>query len=106
RFLRDVPRARVYEVGIACGGRAKVDDLGPELRPEIREAVDGVVLEARLVRQEELPDLLQVFDREDALPLPFRAEQHLSVHELLQMIRERRLRDADGHLEFPERPLA
>src|SRR5207247_11462721 len=61
-------------------------------------------MEARLVRQEELPDFLQVLDREDALPLPFRPDEEVPMHQLLEWIRQDRLRHADGCLQLRERP--
>src|SRR5207249_10274735 len=61
-------------------------------------------MEARLVRQEELPDFLQVLDREDALPLPFRPDEQVPMHQLLEVIREGRLRHADGCLQLRKRP--
>src|SRR5712691_5020827 len=56
------------------------------LVPEINEAVDRVVVEARTVREEELPHLVEILDREDALPLPLRAKEEVPVQELLEMI--------------------
>src|SRR2546425_8365689 len=91
-----MPPPGVHETRVIAAGSA------PELRPEVREPVDRVVVEARLVGQEELPDLLEVFDREDALPLPLRPHEQVPVHQLLEVIRQRRLRHADGRLQLPK----
>src|SRR6267143_963143 len=78
---------------------------GADLRPKVREPVHGVILEAGSVRQEKFPDLLEVLDREDTLPLPPAPQEDLSVLAFLEMIRQRGFRNSDRGLELPERPL-
>src|SRR2546430_13431396 len=79
---------------------------GTDFRPQVREPVYRVILEARTVRQEKFPDLLEVLDREHALALPSAPKEDLSVHEFLEMVGQSGLRNADRCLELCERPFA
>src|SRR5439155_23862987 len=79
---------------------------GTDFRPQVRCTVHRVILEARTVRQAKFPELLEVLDREHALALPSAPKEDLSVHEFLEMVGKRGLRNADRGLELPERPLA
>src|SRR6266566_8235564 len=79
---------------------------GTDFRPQVGEPVHRVILKARTVRQEKFPDLLEILDREHALALPSAPKENLSVHQFLEVVRQRGLRNADRGLELRERPLA
>src|SRR5207247_8780802 len=67
---------------------------GTDFRPQVREPVHRVILEARTVRQEKFPDLLEVLDREHALGLPSAPEEAISVPQSLGEAVKRALRSA------------
>src|SRR6266480_1444351 len=75
---------------------------GTDFRPQVREPVHRVILEARAVRQEKFPDLLEVLDREHALALPSAPKEDLSVHEFLEMVRQHAGRHSEHLSDSPE----
>src|SRR5207244_12570417 len=107
-LVREFRRAEWMSAGIARIKRSALAALpatsGTDFRPQVREPAHRIILEARAVRQEKFPDLLEVLDREHALALASPATEDLSGPELLELDGQRGLRNADRRLDIRARP--